>query len=156
MSSDTAVGDVMVVSTFTIVLREHVTMPESHGVAHDIDGKTLHVRRGYHLPIRPLNTPMQVLLQIRLQHAWFERAESRVGREPRVEMHEAFRRHVLLPFTVLALRGGAVDERVVRSDVGAARAPFPRVFGEVSDEDDHGEAPTELVFLRLDPSDPVV
>ncbi|KAG8995530.1 hypothetical protein FRB94_008949 [Tulasnella sp. JGI-2019a] len=128
----------LVVGTTSLFAYQKISCQKRLPPAKDIPSKRLS-----HL----LNTPVQVLSQVRLQDTRLERSKSRVGREPCVGVHESFCHDVVLFPTVLALRGIAVNERIMRYNVGTARSPLVWVFGEDPDEEDHREAATKLNFF---------
>ena len=56
------------------------------------------------------------------------------------KVDKSFHDDILLIGAVRATTGGAIDECMMPSNVGGAAAPFPRIFGNFTDEDENGEA----------------
>jgi hypothetical protein len=71
-----------------------------------------------------------------------------------VKVYKSFRNEILLISAVSATTGGAIDERMMTSDEGGADTPFPRIFRNLTKEDENGEAGSKFVLLEFNTSRP--
>ena len=71
-----------------------------------------------------------------------------------VKVYKSFHDEILLITAVSATTGGAIDECMMTSDVIGADAPFPRIFGDLTKEDENGEAGTKFVLFEFNTSCP--
>ena len=62
---------------------------------------------------------------------------------------------LLLANTVVAILHSAVDEAIVCAGERWAGVPLRRVLGDIADEEEDGEAPTNLVLLHMNARGPV-
>ena len=71
-----------------------------------------------------------------------------------VKVYKSFHDEILLISAVSATTGGAIDECMMTSDVIGADAPFPRIFGDLTEEDENGEASSKFVLFEFNTSCP--
>ncbi len=79
-----------------------------------------------------LDAPVQVLLQVRGNHAGLIRMETRPLRDRLVEVYETLGHGIRLFTAVGALIGRAVHERVVRADEGVAGTPLRMIVWDLA------------------------
>lgn len=72
-----------------------------------------------------------------------------------VKVYKSFQNDICLVGAVGATLGGAIDKRVNGSDVVGAGAPVPRVFRNLTKEDENGEAGSKFILFKFNTNSPV-
>ena len=72
-----------------------------------------------------------------------------------IKVYKSFHHEFLLITAVGATTGGAIDKCMMTSDVVGADAPFSRIFRDLTEEDENGEAGSKFVLLEFDTSRPI-
>lgn len=72
-----------------------------------------------------------------------------------VKVYKSFHNEILLITAVGATTGAAIDKCMMTSDVIGADAPFPRIFRDLTKEDENGEAGSKFVLLDFNTNRPI-
>ena len=121
---------------------------------HDIVVRTRHTAHIVIIVPHLLDTPVEVLLEVRLDGVRVKRAQARVRRDRLIQVHKALDDELRLPAAVRAALRGAVHKRMVRSGVVWAHAPLGRILRHLPKEEEDAEAAAERVLLEPDAGRP--
>jgi hypothetical protein len=72
-----------------------------------------------------------------------------------VEVYKSFHNEISLITAVGATTGGAINKCMSTPNVVGADAPFPRIFRDLTEEDENGETGSKFVLLEFNTSRPI-
>jgi len=103
-----------------------------------------------------LDTPVQVVSQIRCDDARIERRKTRQLRDGCVEVHEAFDHKFCLVAAIVTLLCLRVHECDMCADKRGTGAPMGRIIWDLAYENEDYISMAELIFLGVDSGGPIV